>query len=269
MTKNPPLCPFFDECQTNITHVNNLARHLRSKHNCPTRPRGGQKKVSQQGIQPAWQQQGSPPILHDLRVPLPPPPRAASTNITLSLEKWSEPRYPDISDISYYWNTNGLLKKLLQLPPLDHNEAQSEHEPARFITPSELPQKSEGDALRQFADRQYCPSTGLRVCPTNTCSDHLEAKFYYKGQGDSPNDNEAYRGEYYNSLLFNLSAPARSTNVRYAKISLEDRHFNFALSHLDEHFLLNLQQPELFASPAGSWSDVHLGIVIDPQGSSD
>ena len=80
------------------------------------------------------------------------------------------------------------------------------------------------------------------------------------GQFDSAEMNEKYSGEFYDTLLFNLSAPPRSVNPRYAKVQLDEPEFDFSRAHVDRDFLYQPQQAELFASPAGSWSDVHIGI---------
>ena len=80
------------------------------------------------------------------------------------------------------------------------------------------------------------------------------------GQFDSAEMNEKYSGEYYDTLLFNLSAPPRPGNPRYAKVQLDEAEFDFSRAYIGQDFLYQPQQAELFASPAGSWSDVHIGI---------
>jgi hypothetical protein len=80
------------------------------------------------------------------------------------------------------------------------------------------------------------------------------------GQSDSAEANEKYSGEFYDTLLFNLSALPRSANPRYAKVQLDEPEFDFSRAHIDRDFLYHPQQAEMFASPAGSWSDVHIGI---------
>jgi hypothetical protein len=82
------------------------------------------------------------------------------------------------------------------------------------------------------------------------------------GQFDNAEMNEKYFREFYDTLLFNLSAPPRPGNPRYAKVQLDEAEFEFSRAHIDHDFLYQPQQAELFASPAGSWSDVHIGIYI-------
>jgi hypothetical protein len=94
----------------------------------------------------------------------------------------------------------------------------------------------------------------------DTYLDRSDLKFYSMGQSDSAETNEKYSGEFYDTLLFNLSAPPRSVNPRYAKVQLDEPEFDFSRAHVDRDFLYQPQQAELFASPAGSWSDVHIGI---------
>ena len=80
------------------------------------------------------------------------------------------------------------------------------------------------------------------------------------GQFDSAEMNENHSREFYDTLLFNLSAPPRFVNPRYAKVQLDQSEFDSSRAHIDRDFLYHPQQAELFASPAGSWSDVHIGI---------
>ena len=98
------------------------------------------------------------------------------------------------------------------------------------------------------------------TCLIGKLLDRSDLKFYSIGQSDNAEMNEKYPGEFYDTLLFNLSAPPRFVNPRYAKVQLDQSEFDFSRAHIDRDFLYHPQQPELFASPAGSWSDVHLGI---------
>ena len=98
------------------------------------------------------------------------------------------------------------------------------------------------------------------TCLIGKLIDHSDLKFYSIGQSDNAEMNEKYPGEFYDTLLFNLSAPPRSVNPRYAKVQLDAPEFDFSRAHIDRDFLYQPQQAELFASPAGSWSDVHIGI---------
>ena len=97
-------------------------------------------------------------------------------------------------------------------------------------------------------------------CLIGKLLDRSDLKFYSIGQSDNAEMNEKYPGEFYDTLLFNLSAPPRFVNPRYAKVQLDQSEFDFSRAHIDRDFLYHPQQAELFASPAGSWSDVHLGI---------
>ena len=89
-----------------------------------------------------------------------------------------------------------------------------------------------------------------------------ELKFYCRGQFDDATKNEEYPGEAYNTLLCDLFASPRSADPRYAKVPLDELDFDYSQAHIDRDFLYHLQQAEMFASPAGSWSDVHIGISL-------
>jgi hypothetical protein len=82
------------------------------------------------------------------------------------------------------------------------------------------------------------------------------------GQSDNAEMNEKYPGEFYDTLLFSLSAPPRSPNPRYAEVQLDAPEFDFFRAHVDRDLLYQPQQAELFAIPAGSWLDVHIGIHL-------
>jgi hypothetical protein len=98
------------------------------------------------------------------------------------------------------------------------------------------------------------------TCLIGKLLDRSDLKFYSIGQSDNAEMNEKYPGEFYDTLLFNLSAPPRFVNPRYAKVQLDQSEFDFSRAHINRDFLYHSQQAELLASPAGSWSDVHLGI---------
>ena len=142
----------------------------------------------------------------------------------------------------------------------------SGNEFVRFINPGDLPIKSEADALRALRDRWYTQPIDDKQCPNDTCLDRPELRFYSKGQYDDPGKNEQYRGEFYDTLLYNLSATPRPIDPRYAKVPLDESDFDYSRAHIDRDFLYHPQQAELFASPAGSWSDVHIGIFLTCDG---
>ena len=152
------------------------------------------------------------------------------------------------------------MEKPLRLPRLEEQDASSEHALASIIKASDLPTKSEVDALRTLRDREWASTIAFGPCLVDTYLDRSDLKFYSMGQSDSAETNEKYSGEFYDTLLFNLSAPPRPVNPRYAKVQLDEAEFDFSRAHIDRDFLYQPQQAELFASPAGSWSDVHFGI---------
>ena len=93
----------------------------------------------------------------------------------------------------------------------------------------------------------------------NAYLDRSKLRYYSKGQSDDAKKNEKYVDEFYDTLLLSLSAPPRFVDTRYAKVPLDELDFDYSQAHIDRDFLHNPQQAELFASPAGSWSDVHIG----------
>ena len=89
------------------------------------------------------------------------------------------------------------------------------------------------------------------TCLIGKLIDRSDLKFYSIGQSDNAEMNEKYPGEFYDTLPFNLSAPPRPGNPRYAKVQLDEAEFEFSRAHIDHDFLYQPQQAELFASPAG------------------
>jgi hypothetical protein len=65
-----------------------------------------------------------------------------------------QPWYQEIRGKQYHWDRNSFLEKLLQLPRLEDQDVSSEHALASIIKASDLPAKSEMDALRALRDRE-------------------------------------------------------------------------------------------------------------------
>ncbi|KAK4551668.1 hypothetical protein LTR86_010999 [Recurvomyces mirabilis] len=235
-------CPQSD-CRIRFTDKKNISRHLCTVHGKQARPRGRPKKVSRH-----WAESGdlSGQIrteVHDRQDSQLVPNLPHWSAVRLSDNWWSQQLwYRQICSQRYYWNRNGLLEKLLHLRRLDSPKSSSEGGFVRLLDPRDLPVKSEADALRAVRHHR------------------LKLKYYSKGQFE---DAKKKPDEFYDTLLLNLSALPRPADPRYAKVAIDEHEFDYSSAPIDQDFLHNLQQPEIFASPAGSWSDVHIGILYD------
>lgn len=129
--------------------------------------------------------------------------------------------------------------------------------------PEQPPGQVRGGRITSSTEPSVHPLTRRHAGPADSAdlySDRSELKYYRKGQFDNIDKNEKYPEEYYDTLLFALSAAARHNDPRYAKAPLSEEDFDFSCANIDKDFLYHPQQAELFVSPAGSWSDIHIGI---------
>jgi len=147
-------CPW-PGCDKTVADEKNKSRHLRLKHGQKPEPRGRPRRtiacrteINYQidTSQRASQDQPCELQLHDYQTL---PVRNPSN-------KWytHQPWYQEIHGKQYHWNRNSFLEKLLQLPRLEDEDAPSEHALASIIKASDLPSKSEVDALRALRDRE-------------------------------------------------------------------------------------------------------------------
>lgn len=74
-----------------------------------------------------------------------------------------------------------------------------------------------------------------------------------------PLNREQYPGEFYNDVLLSLLSAVPRKSPRYAKVPLDITEFDAKHASVADEFFLCPQQPELFASPTGSFSDIHIG----------
>ena len=135
-------CP---QCVVTVSRKNNLSRHLFKLHGRHPKPLGRPKKPKSDR-RPDDPQGTSLGGSRELQLPV----------TLLSNEWWThQPWYKEIRDKRYYWNSDGFLKKLLQLPRLEDEDISGEHAFARIIDARELPKKSDANALKALQDREY------------------------------------------------------------------------------------------------------------------
>lgn len=138
-------------CNVTFSHEKNICRHLRMVHRKQTRGRGRPKKINSglTGYHNAVGQHDNMPLSASRG----PQPSSCSTgNSWPSSEEWWV-HQPAVHGRPYHWNRDGLLQKLLQLPRLGQQGTKSVHGLARIMSASELPTKSEADALLAFHNR--------------------------------------------------------------------------------------------------------------------
>ena len=101
------------------------------------------------------------------------------------------------------------------------------------------------------------------IVSIDTYVDRKRLKFYSRGQSVDAQTNQRYHSEFYDTLLFGLCNSRTHATPCYAKVLLDAADFNYSQAHIDHDFLYHEQQPEMFASQVGSWSDVHIGMVLN------
>lgn len=142
-------------CDATLSHEKNISRHLRMVHRKQTRGRGRPKKIISD-LTESHNAVGQHEVT-SLRASRGPQPSSWSTgNSWPSSEEWWAHQL-GVHGRPYHWNRDGLLQKLLRLPRLGQQGTKSEHGLARIMSASELPTKSEADALLAFHNRTSGP----------------------------------------------------------------------------------------------------------------
>ena len=143
------------DCNVTLADKKNKSRHLDSVHGQERRSRGRPRKTIACRTETNYQIDDSQRASHDHPCEIQPYSRQ-TLPVRHPLNEWyiHQPWYQEIHGKQYHWNRNSFLKKLLQLPCLEDEDAPSEHALASIIKASDLPSKSEADALRALRDRE-------------------------------------------------------------------------------------------------------------------
>jgi hypothetical protein len=147
-------CPWTG-CDVTLTDDKNKSRHLDVVHGQKRRPRGRPRKAIACRTETDYQIDDSRRASLDQPCELQ-PHRHQTLLVRHPLNEWwtQQPWYQEIRGKQYHWNRNSFLEKLLQLPHLEDQDASSEHALASILKASDLPAKSEVDALRALRDRE-------------------------------------------------------------------------------------------------------------------
>jgi hypothetical protein len=147
-------CPLTG-CNVTVAHGKNISRHLHVVHGEKPKPPGRPRKTIACRTEPNHQIDVSQRASHDQPCEVQPHDHQILP-VRHSLNEWytHQPWYQEIHGKQYHWNRNSFLEKLLQLPRLEDEDAPSEHALASIIKASDLPAKSEADALRALRDRE-------------------------------------------------------------------------------------------------------------------
>jgi hypothetical protein len=147
-------CPWTG-CDVTLTDDKNKSRHLHVVHGQKRRPRGRPRKAIACRTETDYQIDDSRRASLDQPCELQ-PHRHQTLLVRHPLNEWwtQQPWYQEIRGKQYHWNRNSFLEKLLQLPHLEDQDASSEHALASILKASDLPAKSEVDALRALRDRE-------------------------------------------------------------------------------------------------------------------
>lgn len=142
-------------CNVTLADKKNKSRHLDIVHGQTRRPRGRPRKAIARRPETDYQIYDSRRASHDQPCELQPHGHQTLPVRRPSNEWWThQPWYQEIRGKQYHWNRNSFLEKLLQLPRLEDQDVSSEHALASIIKASDLPAKSEVDALRALRDRE-------------------------------------------------------------------------------------------------------------------
>jgi uncharacterized C2H2 Zn-finger protein len=147
-------CPWTG-CNVIVADKKNKSRHLDNVHGQKRRPRGRPRKAIACRTETDYQIDDSRHESLDQPCELQPHGHQTLPVGRPSNEWWThQPWYQEIRGKQYHWNRNTFLEKLLRLPRLGEQDAASEHALASIIKASDLPSKSEADALRALRDRE-------------------------------------------------------------------------------------------------------------------
>jgi uncharacterized C2H2 Zn-finger protein len=145
-------CPW---CNVIVADKKNKSRHLDNVHGQERRSRGRPRKTIACRTETNYRIDDSQRASHDQPCELQPHSHQTLPVRRPSNEWWThQPWYQEIRGKQYHWDRNLFLEKLLQLPRLEEQDASSEHALASIIKASDLPSKSEADALRALRDRE-------------------------------------------------------------------------------------------------------------------
>jgi uncharacterized C2H2 Zn-finger protein len=147
-------CPW-PGCNVVVADKKNKSRHLDKVHGQERRSRGRPRKTIACRTEIDYQTDDSQRASHDQPCELQPHSHQ-TLPVRHPLNEWyiHQPWYQEIHGKQYHWNRNLFLEKLLRLPRLEDEDAPSEHALASIIKASDLPSKSEADALRALRDRE-------------------------------------------------------------------------------------------------------------------
>ena len=147
-------CPWTG-CNVIVADKKNKSRHLDNVHGQKRRPRGRPKKAIACRTEANYQIDDSQRASQDQPCELQPHSHQTLPGRRLLDEWWThQPWYQEIHGKQYHWDRNSFLEKLLQLPRLEDQDVSSEHALVSIIKASDLPAKSEMDALRALRDRE-------------------------------------------------------------------------------------------------------------------
>jgi hypothetical protein len=147
-------CPWTG-CNVILTDKKNKSRHLDIVHGQTRTSRGRPRKAIARRPETDYQIDDSQRASHDQPCELRPHSHQTLPVRRPSNEWWTHQLwYQEICGKQYHWDRNSFLEKLLRLPRLEEQDASSEHALASIIKASDLPSKSEADALRALRDRE-------------------------------------------------------------------------------------------------------------------
>jgi uncharacterized C2H2 Zn-finger protein len=147
-------CPLFG-CNVIVADKKNKSRHLNNVHGQERKSRGRPRKAIACRTETSYHIDDSQRASHDQPCELQPHSHQTLPVGRPSNEWWThQPWYQGIRGKQYHWDRSSFLEKLLRLPRLEEQDASSEHALASIIKASDLPSKSEADALRVLRDRE-------------------------------------------------------------------------------------------------------------------
>jgi hypothetical protein len=142
-------------CIVKLADKKNKSRHFDIAHGQARKPRGRPRKAIARRPETGYQIYDSRLASHDQPCELQLHGHQTLPARRPSNEWWThQPWYQEIRGKQYHWDRNSFLEKLLQLPRLEDQDLSSEHALASIIKASDLPVKSEMDALRALRDRE-------------------------------------------------------------------------------------------------------------------